>query len=145
MQPNGEIHYDHDNPLSLFDGVVFPLVWEGGPIARIDTEVLMRETRRKIMPKAGDVVMLNYWRLRVIEFEPWRRSYIVMVDGWPARYRVPLAKVHRVVRKVNARLILTAAVWGLAKWSDVVEPRWQDVYVVDWVVKQLGKASKRDG
>jgi hypothetical protein len=35
------------------------------------------------------------------------------------------------------RLIVTAAVWGLAKYQMMTTPRWRDVYAIDWLYRKL--------
>jgi hypothetical protein len=137
MQPNGTIEYDHDNAWHPSpDRTVFPLVWRGGPIARISHQILYRESGIRHYPVAGEVVHLRMWRIRVIESD-YSGYLIVMADGWQARVRVPLAKLDRFWRQIKARIIVTFGVWGLANWDWGLEPSWSDIHLVAWIKRKV--------
>jgi hypothetical protein len=84
--------------------------------------------------KCGDVITIDDYRLRLVEFNPpWNDPIYVMADGWKALLYWRWRQTTYIARWINVRLIVTARVWGLAKADgpvNVVTPSWSELRVL---------------
>ncbi len=77
--------------------------------------------------RPGAVLTLGPLRLRVVRND-WPCSYIhVERDGWRAALRAYREIARRPANRFYRRLIVTAAVWGWARYSPAVVPTWRDL------------------
>lgn len=75
-----------------------------------------------------ELVTIGPYRLRRLEFIPWRDGSLFVRDGrwwfwWALRYRVG-----RFARKFYSRCIATLVVWGLAEHQHGVRYSWRDIH-----------------
>ena len=114
--------------------------WEGGELAYIDQRFMEKEGIHEV-PQLGDIINIGPFQLRVIDKKLWGFNYIVARNGWKARLRYVLHRTIKVLDKSYRRLIVTAAVWGLADYHDASIPTWRDVYLLrglsEWIMRHL--------
>ena len=119
--------------------------WQGGELAYVDHQFLVRDgtsrvTNRVLEP--GDVISVGPLRLTVIDRREFSiDTYIITCDGWKAWVIYVFYHVTKRLGKIYRRLIITAAVWGLADYHDALVPTWRDVYLLrglsEWIMKHL--------
>lgn len=98
------------------------IVRVGYPVADIDEDC-----------RIGDIVTLGPYRLRVIApYDYVSMAAYAMRDGWKARAYGLWYRAAGPLRRTYQRLIVTAAVWGLARFQLHVEPSWCDLHIVRW-------------
>lgn len=102
----------------------------GGPLFYIDYNTLSREgfeTRK-------DTIQVGPYKLRVIEFFGYEGRLLCTSENNPYfRLIVLWHKLSRVLRRINARLIITCAVWGLAEYRPECVPSWGQIYFIRWL------------
>lgn len=88
----------------------------------------------------GQTLTFGPYRLRVIDNDYMRGSYVCYRDGaraWVALYQTTLA---RHARYAYHRLIATAGVWGLATWHTGTIPTWRDGHLLRRFAAWIGRA-----
>jgi hypothetical protein len=120
--PNASIigHVQH-NALGQAESVWFE--WDG---PRDGVAAVERRKDRRI----GGILMLGALRLRIVDDDFYGSRHLVMLDGWRARIRPHVFRVLRLADLAYRRLIVTAAVWGLADYSSALLPSYLDLHVV---------------
>jgi hypothetical protein len=104
---------------------------EVGDVFRIGMPFLQDFCGVRGDPMPGQVVTLGPYRLRLITGEDWNYMAVyAMHDGWKARAYALWYRAAKPLRRTYHRLILTAAVWGLARFQQYVEPSWRDLHIV---------------
>lgn len=104
--------------------------WEGGELAYVDWR-FMDVAEISEAPALGDIINIGPFQLKVIDQELlWHDNYIVARNGWKTQLRYMLHRTTKVLDKIYRRLIITAAVWGLADYHDALVPSWRDVYLL---------------
>lgn len=79
--------------------------------------------------KLGTKIVAGSLRLMVVDRGCGDYVY-VMRDGWRASLRWRWRKVRRVLEIFRSRLIITAAVWGLATVGRGTVPVWKDIHLL---------------
>lgn len=77
----------------------------------------------------GTILSVGLLRLRVIDYDLRTYSVLVMRDNWLAfayQYRHALFVG---IERFYHRLLFTAAVWGLASWSQDTIPTWCNLHL----------------
>ena len=110
--------------------------WEGGPVARL-TGLLLPAHLPLTDLRVGHTFDLGPWRLRIIDVEYDLLRVTVMRDGGPARLRALRERIRRRAEWFTCRLILTAAVWGLADYDPALRPSWRDVHLLRAIAARL--------
>lgn len=102
--PRGVVHYQ------------FSL--EGGPFYRVTGEALLRFCGQPYSSLSeGYVFTLGPFRLRMVRYLPQREEWLCTLDGWRGRFYAARERLAgQWFRLIGKRLLLTAAVWGLARW-----------------------------
>ena len=92
----------------------------------------------------GNRLFLGPYRLHVIERDPAIEAYLCVRHHWRGLICERLYKATRGLDRFYRRLILTAAVWGLANYPKPIEgsgwvPTWRNVHALrhaaEWMVK----------
>lgn len=82
--------------------------------------------------RVGEVVGFGDLRVRVTaELDVARDAYPCERDGMHARWSALSAPISRILDLVYRRMVITAAVWRLAKYHEAAIPTWRDVYALD--------------
>jgi hypothetical protein len=108
--------------------------WQGGKVAAVDLYLAAwiegDDSIRHLRP--GDVFTHGPFRLRVVsrEMEFFGDRVLVMRDGLRALLRYRLHRAARLLDLACRRLILTAAVWSLARVDAGRVPTAGDLYAV---------------
>jgi len=128
LEPTGEIiateHRGHGGSLERIEWE-----WRGGDLAYLSyTRPLVRSAQIN-----DDIIVLGPFRLRIIKHE-WPFC-IVARDGFKARLLYRMYRCVRYTEVVYRRLILTAAVWGLARYDRDCIPTWRNVYALDRIAR----------
>lgn len=109
--------------------------WQGGDLAYFSRKWI----HQGIAQISRDIINVGPFRLRIIT-QCWEwPGWIVAKDGLKARL---IYRIYRCVRHteiVYRRMILTAAVWHLAEYHQVIAPSWRDIYALDKMARWLGK------
>ena len=115
--------------------------WVGGNVICISYDLAVKLGVDSRVCKPGDVFCVGPYRLRIVWRDPVP-PYTVMAMrvGWVAWGRIIFYAVIKRIEKVYRRLILTAAVWGLAEYDDAVVPTWRDLYMVKWMAGLVFKS-----
>lgn len=98
---------------------------------------------RPIYQMVGRVLRLGSLRLRVIDFDECERSLEVVPDGFRAAFLVAIKPRLRTLDLIYRRLIITAAVWHLAAYSEMTVPTYDDLYAVKWLKRKIAKLKAR--
>ncbi len=77
--------------------------------------------------RPGTILTLGGLRLRVVRNDYPCGYIIVERDGWRAALRAYGEIARRPADRVYRRLIVTAAVWGLARYNPGMVPTWRDL------------------
>jgi hypothetical protein len=76
-------------------------------------------------PEIGDMIWLGNFRLKVIaNFRGWPNDFVVMLPDTLAVLMCTILPFSRWADMIYRRLILTAAVWNLAKCNAAQWPHW---------------------
>lgn len=107
--------------------------WQGGPYLQITNQVIRRGDPAYVREDAKFITIGPY-RLRKLEYDPLvgMGGWVCVRDGW--RW-LPYANWYRLTHlgeRTYRRLILTAAVWGLAEFHEYNVPSWRDLHIVRW-------------
>lgn len=85
----------------------------------------------------GRVVTVGPYRLRLVQEYTAQWAYLAVRETRLAWATVLLWRLTQFWQRFEARLIMTLAVWGLARWHRESVPSWDDVHLVrrvkDWV------------
>lgn len=142
LEPNGRIWPGEDvvithDPIYGEDHFERPLVWEGGPIARLH-ESAHRAIRHELgrEPRVGEVVTVGPYRIRLVSRRYEWGDYLAVRDGARARIYQRLYPLARLLRVIKTRIIWTAAVWGCAATEPYTIPRWRDLR---WPLKRKAR------
>ena len=103
----------------------------------IDWHTLNQATQSKVTPKIGERRQVGPWRVRFVREDFPMDGWYVVRDG-PRGWAAMLSyHAHAQADRFYRRLIITLAVWGLAKFNAAVLPTWRDVpaivRVVNWI------------
>ncbi|HET8627399.1 MAG TPA: hypothetical protein VFL91_08265 [Thermomicrobiales bacterium] len=102
--------------------------WVGDPpIAYVDFTLVRYLFGRFEDGLVGRRFSIGELRLRVVGIDWGAFRLVVMRDGWRARLRAASEPVRRRAERAYRRLIVTAAVWGLADHEPHVIPTWRDL------------------
>jgi len=113
-----------NNPLALED---ITYRWQGGPVAVLSVDYLGEQWQ-------NDIVHIGPYKLRKVgDFMQFMQCEFVRMD-YPF-WRVVVFKHHagRLFRIINSRIIITLAVWNLARFEPHMIPDWGDVHAVRFV------------
>lgn len=127
----------HPDPLG--DGhsgytTIAPETWHGGPVAEIDTfDLYARQiTRSATLPPVGSILRWGRWRLAVVAHGALGRSIYVTRDLRWARWYALRWRLEAGAALTKARIIATAAIWGLGRYSWAAGPTWDQIHAVAW-------------
>lgn len=112
--------------------------WQGGKLAYINRR-FMNVVGMSKAPTSGDIINIGPFQLKVVDQELWGNSYIVTRNGWKAQLRYILYHATKILDKVYRRLIVTAAVWGLADYHDALVPTWRDIHLLKKLSERKNK------
>jgi hypothetical protein len=143
MEATGEIHLQvHYNELGNREHIDY--TWKGGDVAAISLQLIEGAYGTQVvkdfdgLPEIGDRLRIGAFDLRVVEFEPWNMWILAARDrGLATSLRVFWHKFGKVADIAYRRLIITLAVWGLARRDGATVPHWRDVYALDKIAKAL--------
>lgn len=114
------------NPLGMREHIGYE--WQGGPVTYIAHSLFYDSD----IQLDGDCMVVGPYRLRIIDQEGNLRQYYRCVRlDYPFWWLV--LAWHRYGRLLDIayrRLIITLAVWGLARYSQATIPSWEDVHVL---------------
>lgn len=111
--------------------------WEGGE--RVEVSYRLMQHKSVYITRRGNLLTIGPYRLRIIEGDPCRATYLCMRDGWKAHLWWGAYRASHILETIYRRLIITAAVWGLGRYVDNAFPTWRDVYMLDWLARKLGR------
>jgi len=81
--------------------------------------------------KVGERIVLHGLPLRIVGEQTFiSDAYPVMRDGWRARVAAWCFPLSRHCDRCYRRVIITLAVWGLARYDMGALPTWSDVYAL---------------
>lgn len=104
--------------------------WQGGPLYRMD----FRNVNGFQM--SGDIFSLGPYRLK--KLNPTDLDFYIDLVRMDYPFWWWLVFVHRssrILRIIWARIIITLAVWRLAKYQEAMIPSYKDIYLVEWFLK----------
>lgn len=111
------------NAIGVLEDASYKLV--GGP------RFIISDLAYNDIDKSGDIVRIGPYRLRVIERDCNSPSIICVNYEYPLWWMFVLAYRSSVMARVAySRLIITLAVWGLAKYNPACVPSINDIYFV---------------
>jgi hypothetical protein len=96
--------------------------WEGGEVARASAYMLRDYLIMDREMVVGECFNLGPWRLRVIEYDFYSDTLLVMRHGWRSSVRMWAISARKPLERAYGRLILTAHVWGWARVPAGVVP-----------------------
>lgn len=124
---------EHRNPLGHIER--YDYRWEGGNTAAISNSLLFKRMRTEdyIRLCSGAVFTLGPFQLRILEDDPFRDITYVARDGWRTTLRYYFHRATRSLDLIYRRLIISAAVWGLARYDRAAIPSWRDLDLTRWL------------
>ena len=116
--------------------------WHGGPIIGVSERMILRSGFASGPVCPGSIVTIGQFRLRIIEDQPSISEgyFLAMRDGWRAWIRERALPSLRWMDTIYRRLVITASIWGMARYYGATYPSWRDVYVLNAFAKALAKA-----
>jgi len=122
------------NPLGLEQ---YEYGWQGGDVTILNWYHAREEPglRHRDFPAAGETFWLGPFKLRVLDSDFCSLEVWVRRDGWLSWGLAKLYIVGRHLERVYRKLVITAAVWGLARYDGYTVPTWRDVYLLERVAK----------
>lgn len=112
--------------------------WEGGEVVCISYCLCSKLGFDAKNRGPGDVFSIGPYRLRVVWTDPVPPYAVFAVrDGLGAWRRSVWYAISSRLESVYRRLIITAAVWGLAEYNAATIPTWRDLYVVKLVARRV--------
>jgi hypothetical protein len=126
----------HHTPLGDLERLTYE--WQGGPRVILHDRVFQEAGYKHSRLRAGKVVSIGPWRLRLIERRVEHRGWVVMQDGWRSWLRCRWQPQVYRFEWVYRRLIVTMALWNLARWNgEGAVPTWRDIYLLAWICKRV--------
>lgn len=110
--------------------------WRGGSIVDITDRYLYRAGIYGSL-SIGSVVNIGPFRLIVLDYDQPRRAYTFCRTGFKGTVKYSVYRLTKHFDFIYRRLVITAAVWGLAKYEDYSVPTWRDVYFLAWLAKRI--------
>lgn len=107
----------------------------GASRARISSQMLIYLCDG-VWPRVGDRLTIGPYRVRVVEADLVMRSVVVVRDGPLFIGWLAASRAGRLADLACRRLIITAAVWGLAGYDAGRVPNWRDLYAVQWALRK---------
>lgn len=106
--------------------------WEGGDRVEISYDLLDELYPHSLALKTGDSIRLfEPYRLRVIENRfPFGTVECIRERGIVTDAIILVYRATRVFRLIYHRLIITMAVWGLARFQREAIPSWSDIHLL---------------
>lgn len=92
---------------------------------------------RELRP--GEVVTAGPYRVRIVEVDFSYMAYRVVEERVFAFLVPPLYRIRWHLGRALARVIMTAAVWGLASWERNAIPSWRNVHALAWLARKVGR------
>jgi hypothetical protein len=126
----------HQGPLGLEQA---HYQWEGGRYARVRRSLLGRDDGSV---RVGEVVWAGPYRVRVIRCDFMLDAVTVVPEEPRAWGDLLTSLTAQLIERVYRRLILTAAIWGLANCDPSTLPTWRDLHVIAWAVRQWGRVTR---
>lgn len=99
--------------------------WVGPPVAAVVFSLVEQDWRNV---ERGSTITVGPFRVQVIDINPQGYYEVRRVDQYGAKSLLlaVLIRSKRQARNIYERLIMTMAIWGLAKWEPAERPnkRW---------------------
>lgn len=134
------------NPIGLIETEEFIWVAEPGEMTAWVSHSMLSDfdaIDRPLPEMTGRVVRLGGLRLRVIDFDYSRHALEVAPDGFRAASLAVIKPRLRTLDLIYRRLIITAAVWHLAAYSEMTVPTYDHLYAVKWLKRKIAKLKAR--
>jgi len=111
--------------------------WQGGAEIWIARDLLDSGEFGRDWAKTGKL-QIGPYRLRLIEQDRLRNDALFIREDYPFwRLVVAWHKYNRVPDLFYRRLIITLAVWRLARYREATIPTWRDVYILDRLAQSI--------
>jgi len=112
--------------------------WRGGDIVAISHE-LMKELFALNDIYIGNVVSVGPYRIKLIDRDIPMSAWMGVRVRNPFNWRVGVARLWftKTLYIIKGRLIVTLAVWNLARYDPATTKAWRDVYILDRMAKWL--------
>ncbi len=91
--------------------------------------------KNRVPWKIGERFSLGGLKLRVVDFSPELSSVSVVRDDLGFWWPFLQIKIDRFLINLKTRLILTAAIWGLAPWQEAVYAEWSTIHPISKLKK----------